>query len=163
MANASYRIPLLEPRPYQTHSLRTFWTMLIPGLRAPFVLYLVSASLVLGLTIAVWSKRPAAPLALRYSALLLATVLVSPHLIVYDIVILAPVFLLLSDWILSRRTVNASSINNLLYVAYLAPLVGPLARWTHLQISVVIISVLLYIIWRASRDGFSSQYPKVEA
>jgi alpha-1,2-mannosyltransferase len=162
MAHVTYTIPLLEPRTYQTHSLRTFWTMLIPGLRVPFLLYVVSASVVVALTLAIWSKRAAAPLSLRYSALLLASVLVAPHLIVYDLVILAPVFLLLSDWILSRQPENASSINGLLYLAYLEPLVGPLARWTHVQISVVIMSVLLYTIWRASRDGFSSQLSQVK-
>ncbi len=162
VASASYTIPLLEPRPYQTHSLPTFWTMLIPGLQVPLLLYIISASLVIGLTIAIWSKRPAAALPLRYSALLLASVLVSPHLIVYDLVILAPAFLLLSDWILSKRLNTTSSMKSLLYLAFISPIIGPLARWTHLQISVLIMSALLYMIWRASRDGFSPHYPEVE-
>ncbi len=58
--------PLLEPRPYQTHSLRTFWAMLLPWPTASFVLYLVSALLLLGITISCWCSR--LPLSLRYSA-----------------------------------------------------------------------------------------------
>src|SRR5450755_2417120 len=38
-----YNVPVVEPRPYQTLSLRTFWTMLIPGRALPFALYVVSA------------------------------------------------------------------------------------------------------------------------
>jgi len=149
-----YKVPLLEPRPYQTHSLRIFWAMLIPGLTLPFALYVLSAFAILGLTAAVWSHRPALPLALRYSSLLLASVLVAPHLIVYDLAILAPVFLLLSDWVIAQRPSSASYMKVALYLGYLAPLAGgPIARWTHLQVSVVLMSVLVYMVWRASRPG----------
>src|ERR1022692_2086853 len=103
MSGVVYNVSVVEPRPYQTLSLRTFWTMLIPGRALPFALYVVSALMILGLTASlwdgVWSRRPAVPLALRYSSLLIASVLVAPHLLVYDVAILAPVFLLLSDWI----------------------------------------------------------------
>jgi hypothetical protein len=151
MWNVAYSIPVLEPRPYQTHSLRTFWTMLVPGASVAFVLYLVSGILMLGLTIGVWSRRPMLPLGLRYSCLLLASVLLAPHLIVYDLAILAPAFLLLTDWTLSPQPGAAPGLKIVLYLMYLSPLVGPLARWTHVQISVVLMCVLLYMIWRAGR------------
>ena len=48
--------------------------------------------------------KSSAPLALRFSALTLAAVLVNPHLFVYDLLVLAPVLLLLADWILTRST-----------------------------------------------------------
>ena len=38
---ASFR--LLEPKPYQTHSLRTFWTMLLPWPSLSLALYIVTA------------------------------------------------------------------------------------------------------------------------
>jgi alpha-1,2-mannosyltransferase len=88
-------LPLLEPRPHQTHSLRTFWTLLIPWNDLALALYVGSAAIVLGLTIVTWRRSSA--LALRFSSLLLATVLVAPHLTVYDLIILAPAFLLLAD------------------------------------------------------------------
>jgi hypothetical protein len=89
----------------------------------------------------------------RYSSLLLASVLVAPHLIVYDLLVLAPVFLLLSDWLLARRKDRASSMEVVLYLAYLAPLAGAITRWTHLQVAVVLMSVLVYMIWRVGRPG----------
>jgi len=86
-------LPWLEPRPYQTHCLRTFWSMLIPWTQLSFALYLATGLMVLAITIALWNRSKAAPLDLRFSALLLASVLVAPHLTVYDLVVLAPAIL----------------------------------------------------------------------
>ncbi len=143
---------LLEPRPYQTHSLRTFWTMLIPWPTAALALYLVSAIVVLALTLICWRSR--LPLSLRYSALLLATVLVAPHLTVYDLVILAPAFLLLSDWIVTQSDHPVTpQLKLLLYLAFVFPLLGPLARWTHFQPSVPVMAAILYGIWNLGRNS----------
>jgi hypothetical protein len=138
-------LPLLEPRLYQTHSLRSFWSLLLPWPQMAFGLYVVSALGVLALAVGCW--RSGASLEVRYSALLLATVLVSPHLTVYDLVILAPAFLLLADWFLAHRG-SAPWIAALLYACYPLFLLGPLARITHLQLSVVAMTALLWICWR---------------
>ena len=152
LLNAPSLLPLLEPKPYQTHSLRTFWTMLVPWPSASLALYLVTALLVSALTIACWRSRLS--LSLRYSALLLATVLLALHLTVYDLVILAPAFLLLSDWIVTQPGHQASPhLKILLYLAFVLPLLGPLARWTHLQLSVPVMAALLYGIWNLGRKS----------
>jgi len=84
--------------------------------------------------------------------LLLATVLVSPHLTVYDLVILVPGLLLLSDWLLNQRqTRSTANIEILLYLVYILPLVGFLSRWTHLQLSVLAMTALTYRIWGVVR------------
>ena len=142
----------LEPRPYQTHSLRTFWSMLIPWSSISLALYIISAIVVLVWTILVWKRsqswRP------RFSVLLLATVLIAPHLTVYDLVILVPAFLLLADWLLSMKQTSATAcIGILLYLAYMLPLVGFLSRWTHVQLSVLAMTALAYQIWRFVRSG----------
>jgi hypothetical protein len=147
----TYTMPALEPKPYQTHSLPTFWTMLIPRLDVAFGLYTLSVCIVLWLTVVTWRDRRS-DLRLRYSSLLLATVLVAPHLTVYDLVILAPVFFLLADWLVTRPLdITTGRIGILLYFAYLSPLLGPLARWTHLQLSVVVMAGLVYVIWQVAR------------
>lgn len=149
-------VPLLEPRPYQTHCLRTFWSMLIPSGGIALVLYAITAIAVLGMTISVW-RRSGTPLSLRYSSLLLATVLVAPHLTVYDLVILAPAFLLLSDWLMADSSQSsAATLETLLYLVYMLPLVGPLARWTHVQLSVLVMVASVYAVWRISRQGFAA-------
>jgi glycosyl transferase family 87 len=136
---------MLEPRPYQTHSLRSFWSMLIPWSTVSTALYLISATVVIVWTIQVWKRsKPWAP---RFSLLLLATVLVSPHLTVYDLVVLAPAILLLSDWLIAQhQTPQCTSMGTLLYLVYVLPLIGPLARWTHVQLSVVAMSAVAYSI-----------------
>ena len=136
-----------EPRPYQTHCLRTFWSMLVPWNGVALGLYVVSAIVVLAVTIAIWKRQES--LRLKYSALLLATVLVSPHLTVYDLVILAPAIVLLTDWLISHPSATQGT-GTLIYLTCALPLLGPYARWTHIQLSVVVIAALLYLIWRTT-------------
>jgi len=147
-------LPLLEPRPYQTHSLRSFWTMLTPWPRAALSLYLLTALFVLALAVRCWRGRLS--LSLSYPALLLATVLVSPHLTVYDLVIVGPALLLLSDWCGAHPDDSAQPLLKiLLYLAYAFPLLGPLAGWTHLQLSVpVMLAVLYWICGVRGRQSF---------
>jgi hypothetical protein len=141
------QLPLLEPKLYQTHCLRTFWTMLLPWPRLALALYVVTALLTLALATRCWQSSLALPL--RYSAVLLATVLVAPHLTVYDLVILAPAFLLLSDSIAAHPgDSTASHLKLLLYLAFALPLLGPLARWTHLQLTVPVMLAMLYVVFQ---------------
>jgi alpha-1,2-mannosyltransferase len=157
LRNARPVMTLLEPKPYQTHCLRTFWSMLVPWAQVSYILYVCSAITVIALTIVCWKKNPPAPLALRYSALLVATVLVAPHLTVYDLIILTPAFLLLADWLLAQA--SSSSIRRLatlLYLIYALPLIGPLTRWTHVQLSVVAMTAGLVLIAQLSRGAGSA-------
>jgi len=140
-------LPMLEPRPYQMHSLRAFWSLLIPWTPLAFLLYAITVVAVLAVAVHCWRSR--ASLGLRYSAVMLATVLVAPHLTVYDLLILAPAFLLMADW--AMRTSSASSVTIMpafLYLCYPLFLLGPLARFTHLQLSVIALAGLLLLIDR---------------
>ena len=78
-----------------------------------------------GLTIACWKRSQAVSLPLRYSTLLLASVLVAPHLTVYDLVILAPAFILLADWLIGQPVTSSTRwLGTLLYLVYMLPLLG---------------------------------------
>ena len=143
-------LSVLEPKLYQTHSLRTFWNLLLIPPHISLALYVVSASLVLVGMVMVW--RSQLPLSVRYSALLLATVLVSPHLIVYDMVILAPAFLLLADWLITRpQEAFGRRMGIVLYFAYLSPLLGPLSQRIHVQLSVVLMTAAAFLIWHVGQ------------
>jgi alpha-1,2-mannosyltransferase len=157
MRNVRTVLPLLEPKPYQTHCLRTFWSMLIPAEGLAFAPYAISAIAVLWWTISIWRRRADAPLALRYSSLLLASVLIAPHLTVYDLVILAPGLLLMADWLVAewaRRSVQI--LGPLLYLIYMLPLLGPLTRWTHVQLSVIAMAACVYVMGKISRQRASA-------
>ncbi len=153
MRNVSSVFALLEPRPYQAHSLLTFWTMLVPWEHIAFGLYAVSAAAALGATIAIWKRGRSGALALRYSALLLTSVLVAPHLTVYDLVILAPAFLLMADWLVGQIASSVTRrLATILYLVFVLPLLGPLARWTHVQVSVIAIAAGVYMIFTIARN-----------
>jgi hypothetical protein len=121
--------------------------MLVPWNRVALGLYVVSMIVVLAGTIAIWKRQES--LSLKYSALLLATVLVSPHLTVYDLVILAPAMLLLTDWLISHPPAPQGT-GTLIYLTCALPLLGPCTRWTHIQLSVVVMATLLYLSWRTT-------------
>lgn len=140
----------LEPRPYQMNSLRSFWATLIPSQQLAFPLYIASAIAVLAMALYCWRRH--APLGVRFAALLIATVLVSPHLTVYDLVILAPAYLLLADWTVANNRPWAPLFGMLLYLGYMLPLLGPLSIWTHLQLSVPVMAGILWLIFRVAES-----------
>lgn len=138
--------------PIQMHSLRSFGSLLIPWPPAVWPFYLLSSFAVIAIAAAIW-KSPS-PTALRVSALILAAVLVNPHIYIYDLLALAPPLLLLADWSLDNPQHSSTpALRILLYLAFLLPLFGPLARWTHLQLSVVVFAALLWIVYRSGTPG----------
>jgi hypothetical protein len=137
--------PLLDVKPYQMHSLFSFWNALFPSTSIAAVLYLLCAAVVLIASWRVWIARES--LSLRYAFLLLATALVSPHLNVYDLVILAPALLLVADWAVGHPSHPAAKrVQQLLYFSYALPLAGIAARFTHVQLSVVAMSGLAWVL-----------------
>lgn len=139
----------LNLAPTQMHSLRSFWSLLIPWPNVGFPLYVVSSIAVVFIAAATW--KSSSSLAVRFAALTVAAVLVNPHLFVYDLLVLAPALLFLVDWTLSNVLGPLSARLFLLsYLAYVLPLLGPLSRWTHVQLSVPIFAALLWTLWRQS-------------
>jgi hypothetical protein len=74
---------------------------------------------------------------------------------VYDLVALVPGFLLLADWLLAKpQHSTRPALSLLLYLAFLLPLFGPLAYWTHLQLSVVVFAAaILWNLYRVATDS----------
>ena len=137
--------------PIQMHSLRSFWSLLVPWPSIALLLYALSSLVVIVFATSIWSSKR--PLPVRFSALVLAAVLTNPHLFVYDLLVLAVVILLLADYALSHQEARTSPpIRVLTYMVFLLPLFGPLALWTHIQLSVIAFTVLLWILWRSRAD-----------
>jgi hypothetical protein len=125
-------LPLLEPRLYQTHSLRSFCSLLLPWPRVAFALYALCALAFLSWQFILAARRRC-QFAFGAAACLRSW---CPTLDIYDLVILAPAFLLLGDWAWRIANSRSRCIQQLLYLCYLLFLAGPLARITHLQLSV---------------------------
>jgi Glycosyltransferase family 87 len=142
----------LEFSSIQMHSLHSFWELLIPWPRGVWILYILSSLIVIVMAAAIW--RHSSARAIRFSALILAAVLVNPHIYIYDLLALAPVFVLIADWMLREAdTASLLVLQVLLYLAFVLPLIGPLSRWTHLQLSVPAFALLLWMLWRCSANG----------
>jgi Glycosyltransferase family 87 len=129
----------------QMHSLRSFWVLLVPWRTASEIAYILSSVVVLVIATKVWKSRGA--LTARFSALVLATVLVNPHLFVYDLVVLVPVFFVIANWALENPANEWSQgVRPLLYLSFILPLFGPLTIWTHVQLSVIAFAGLLMVV-----------------
>jgi hypothetical protein len=131
----------------QMHSLRAFWSLLIPWSQPAFVLCVLCAIAVIAIATLIWMSP--APLSLRFSALILAAVLVNPHLFIYDLLVLAPALLLLTDWAVGNEQHAVTPLFRLLiYLSFALPLFGPLCRWTHLQLSVPAFAATLWLLFQ---------------
>ena len=131
----------------QMHSLYSFSEILIPWHPGVWALYLTSSVAVIAVATAIW--KSSSPLPLRFAALSLVAVLVNPHIYIYDLLAIAPVFLLLVDWSLANAHHAAKPVLDvLLYLAFLLPLFGPLAHWTRLQLSVIVFAAILWNLYR---------------
>src|SRR5947199_3231148 len=106
----------LSLAPIQMHSLRSFWTLLIPSSQIALALYALTSLVVIGIAASIWRSQSALPL--RFAALTLAAILVNPHLFIYDLIVLVPALLLLVDWSIANR--QSASTNWLLVLSYLA-------------------------------------------
>jgi hypothetical protein len=130
-----------EPFRFQMHSWMTFFELLGLPREAALVAYALAAFVTLLIAIECWRAR--GPLALRYSVFLIATVLVNPHMYVYDLVLLTPAFFLLWD----RGRFPA-----LLYFCYFSPLFAALAQVSRVQLSVLALTLLALAV-RSSLTG----------
>ena len=128
----------------QMHSLRSFWTLLVPFSSLSLALYLLSSIIVVAVAAMIWKSKQ--PLHLRFAALILAAVLVNPHLFIYDLLVLAPCLLLLVDGTLAHPDSHSAELRVLTWLVFVLPLFGPLSRWTHLQLSVIAFAALLWTL-----------------
>jgi len=138
---------LLEPRPGD--SLEGFFKALVPSEPVALALYGVAALATLVMTARIWRSR--ASFEVRASAAMLALVLTNPHVLPYDLLVLAPVYFLLANWLAEsasdRRT---EALPALLCLSFLAPLLAVLPSVVRLLFSVGVPAAILLILWRVA-------------
>jgi hypothetical protein len=133
---------MMAGKPYQMHSLRAFWLLLVRNSTAASCLYAITAAT--AILAAAYTWRYSRDSRLRMSALLLAAALAAPHLYVYDLVILAPVWIWLTDWFLEQPL--PATFGRVLYLGYVAMLMGGIVQVLPLQVSVICFGYLLFAI-----------------
>jgi hypothetical protein len=134
----------LEPKPFMSHSLRAVTRLLPDGIGLP--LWLALSGLVLWYTVRVWKSD--APVRVRLGVVMLASLLVNPHVIVYDVTLLALPLLWFGAYMLEReRSQDAPAFGVLIYWLF-AALFVPTAAVIGVQMSVPLMMALLVFISR---------------
>jgi hypothetical protein len=141
---------VLEPIPEQMQSLRSFFSVLLPWPNVALAGYVLAAAVMVAIAARCW--RTTAALELRYSVLLLAMMLVDPHVNPYDLVAIAPVFILIASWVFTRVR-RAPLVLPLLYLGYYLPGLFFVPAVTHVQVSVVALAALTVVLARAASTG----------
>lgn len=141
-----------EPKVWQMHSLRGAIELLAGQRRAALVIWLAAVPCVLWLCRRVW--RQVSDPRLRFAAVCLTALVLNPHLYVYDLVLLVPPLGLLADWAIGEGDQDAArSVGVTAYALAWAPLVGPLARLTHVQVTPVLMLALLWQLTHVQPDS----------
>jgi hypothetical protein len=146
---------LLEPKRWQTHSFTTLTDLMPAGVStATWTMLSFGVAIV---AVRVW--RSAAPVSVRLAAIVLATVLVNPHVIVYDVTVAALALIWIGGWVetdadldpvLRRRYWQS------VYWLYVALLV-PTARFIWIQVSVLIMAWLFLMVSRRVIPAFATK------
>jgi Glycosyltransferase family 87 len=144
---------LVEIYPSEIHSLRGFFQLLIPSTTVVTLCFSVSLVAVLAVATRSWSGSGPPPV--RVGQLVLLSVLASPHLISYDLLLLTLPLLVLADWVIRNPDHSPGpDIALLLVLVYFSPFSGMIvARLTHVQISVVVFAVLAWRMYPICMSG----------
>jgi hypothetical protein len=137
----------LEANKWTVHSLRSL-TQLLPSPAATLLWVGMSAA---GLWYVARVWRSDAPLSVRFGFAMLAAVLVSPHLLVYDATLAALPLLWFGAWLDSRE--DAGSYWTAVYFLFFA-FALPIALVTRIQPSVVL---LVWIAWKVTRTALRDE------
>lgn len=166
---AELRLLILDPSvvelyPSEVHSIRGFVQLLIPS--APVVITLAACvALLVALVAGARTWMTTAPVGIRWSALIVLTVLASPHLITYDLLLLTVPLLLMADWAARHRDHALGPwVRALLVLVYLAPFSAMIvARLTGVQVSVVVMAVLAWLMHQIARESLAIVAPRWES
>jgi Glycosyltransferase family 87 len=145
---------LLEAKPFQSHSLRALTRLAPASVALP--LWVILSAVVIAYLVRLW--KSGAPLRVRLGLLILASVLVNPHLIVYDAAVLALPLLWFGAYVQTRNvTADAVMFWTTVYWLYVT-LLAPTARAIGVQTSVLLMVWLFVLLTRiVGRDTRLSQ------
>ncbi len=137
---------LIVVYPSEVHSLRGFVRLLVGSHRSIDLALVVAEVIALWFVVRGW--RSAAPVRMRMALLATVTVLVSPHFLTYDLLLLTIPLIVLADWALEHRSDPRNAVVTVLLVlVYFAPYSANLARLTRLQPSTAACAMLAWVLY----------------
>jgi hypothetical protein len=139
-------VDLLESKPFLSHSLRSLTRLAPNWIGVP--LWVAAASVVLWYTARVW--RSDAPLRVRVGVVMLSAVLVNPHVIIYDVTVLALPLVWFAAYMQEpeQRAVAAPFCVTTYWL--FAALFVPTAAALGIQLSVVLMLGVMVLVSRAA-------------
>jgi alpha-1,2-mannosyltransferase len=156
-AAAIRRIPtisaLLEPQAVKMHSIRAL-THLLPGRLDALVWTMLSVAVIVATA---WVWRQMLPWRARFGVLVLASVLVNPHLTIYDVTLLVLPVLWIGGWLLELEEQTDWYWQRVYWIA--AALMIPTAAIVEVQLSPILIAALFVriVVIASSRARISSR------
>ena len=135
---------MLEAKPFLSHSVRAV-TRLAPNWIGVPIWAIVSA-IVLWYTVRAWKSR--APLRVRLGVVVLASALVNPHMIIYDLTVLALPLVWFGAYMQEPARRDAGPYWMLVYWLFVTTFM-PTAAAIGVQISVFVMAALLMVVSRA--------------
>jgi alpha-1,2-mannosyltransferase len=153
---------LVQIYPTELHSLRGFLQLLFP--HSPFVNFISLASTAALLAIAIRVWKGGSDIGVRWGTLVLLTILASPHLLTYDLLLLSIPVLMFADWTVTHRDDRRhAAVKVCLLLLYLAPFSANLARLWPVQTSVIAIGALTYLGISLGREAAESGHAQRES
>jgi hypothetical protein len=135
-------ITVLAVKPFLMQSLRGFWLVAGAGPFTP-ALWVISGAPILVALARFW--RSEYDRAIQFAALIIAAVLVDPHLYVYDAIVLGPAIAVIVDR--CRASDRATALLKLeIYALVVTLALGAVTRYLHVQVSVLLLCAVFYTI-----------------
>lgn len=153
---------LVQIYPTELHSLRGFLQLLFPHSLFVNFISLASTAALLAIAIRVW--KSGSDIGVRWGTLVLLTILASPHLLTYDLLLLSIPVLTFADWAVTHRDDRRhAAVKVCLLLLYLAPFSANLARLWPVQTSVIAIGALTYLGISLGRKAAESGHAQRES
>ncbi len=138
--------PLLEPKVFQLVSIRGFFLLLGAPSMWAHAGWLLAGAAVMTAVLRGMRQRS---FDRSFALLLIATVLVGGHVSVYDLVLLAPAFILIAGENLDPAAASPRWLWPVMYAAFLLALTGPLAAITRVQLASPVLIALVMVVLRS--------------
>jgi len=136
---------MLEAKPFLSHSMRAVTRLAPNWIGVP--MWAIVSAIVLGYTVRIWKSQ--APLSVRLGVVVLASVLVNPHVILYDLTVLALPLVWVGAYMqAAARREHAGPYWMVVYWFFVTTFM-PTAAAIGLQLSVATMVALLVLIARA--------------
>ena len=142
---------LVQIYPTEVHSLRGFFQLLLPSSVALPAITLTALVAVLVIAVKTWQRG--GTVAVKWGQLVILSILASPHLLTYDLVLLTIPLIAFAGWAVTHRGHPLQPwVGRLLLLLYLAPFSSNLVRIVPIQLSVVVMGLLVWTMYAASRE-----------